>query len=83
MSIGLLAPFQVLTVVDSNEAMQAASQHGGEAHADSSLFSQAFSFIGNMNKEDDNIDEDKVQQEHKQAYENGNAGNMPASAIGR
>ena len=72
-----------LTSVNPNEAMAAANQHAGNADKDSSLFSQAFSFISNMNKDDDNIDEDKVQQEHKQAYEKGNAGSMSASAMGR
>ena len=35
-----------------------------------------------MNKDDADIDEDKVQQDHKQAYSQGNAGNMSANAIG-
>jgi hypothetical protein len=46
------------------------------------MFSQAFSFIGNMNKDDDDVDEDAVQQKHQQVYNQGNAGNMPASDIG-
>jgi len=63
--------------------MAAAQQHAGNADQDSSLFSQAFSFISNMNKDDGNIDENRVQQEHQQAYQQGNAGSMSASAMGR
>jgi len=68
--------------VNQNEALQAANAHAGNGNAEASLFSQAFNFIGNMNKDDNDIDEDRVQQEHKQAYDQGNAGNMSASSIG-
>jgi len=38
--------------------------------------------VGKKNQQDTDLDEDEVQQNHRQVYQNGNAGNMSADAIG-
>ena len=53
------------------------------ANENASLFSQAFSFVQGMNKDDKDIDEDDVQRKHQEAYGQGQAGQMSANAIGR
>ncbi|WWD21486.1 hypothetical protein CI109_105972 [Kwoniella shandongensis] len=68
--------------INSGAALQAANAHASNGDDNSSLFSQAFSFLGNMNKDDTDIDEDRVQQEHEQAYRQGNAGSLSAGALG-
>ena len=45
------------------------------------MFSKVFSSLQNMGA-DDNIDENKVQKDHEQAYGNANSGNMSANALG-
>ncbi|WWD00571.1 hypothetical protein V866_007506 [Kwoniella sp. B9012] len=68
--------------INENTAVHAANQYGSNGNENSSLFSTAMSFLGNMNKDDGDVDEDKVQQQHQQAYGQGNASGMSANAIG-
>lgn len=70
------------TLVNQNEALQAANQHAGNGNENASMFSQAFSFISNMNKDDDDVDEQDVQKKHEEVYNKGQGGNMSANAIG-
>jgi hypothetical protein len=69
--------------VDQDAAIQSANQYGGNGNENSSLFSSALSFLGNMNKDDTDVDEDDVQRKHDEAYNKGNASNMSSGAIGR
>lgn len=69
-------------IVDSNTAVSAANQHNSNGNENSSLFSSALSFIGNMNKNDTDIDEEKVQRDHQQAYGQGNTSGMTSSSLG-
>ncbi|OWZ32981.1 beta-flanking protein [Cryptococcus neoformans c45] len=68
--------------IDSNTAVSAANEHNSNGNENSSLFSSALSFIGNMNKNDTDIDEEKVQRDHQQAYGQGNTGGMTSSSLG-
>ncbi|WVQ98042.1 hypothetical protein IAU59_005164 [Kwoniella sp. CBS 9459] len=68
--------------INENTAVSAANAHASNGDDNSSLFSTAMSFLGGMNKDDNDVDEQRVQQEHQQAYGQGNAGNMSANAIG-
>ncbi|OCF32621.1 beta-flanking protein [Kwoniella heveanensis CBS 569] len=68
--------------INENTAVSAANAHAANGDDNSSLFSTAMSFLGGMNKDDNDVDEQKVQQEHQQAYGQGNAGSMSANAIG-
>ncbi|WVR04614.1 hypothetical protein IAU60_001625 [Kwoniella sp. DSM 27419] len=68
--------------IDTNAAVSAADQHASNGSQNSDLFSTAMGFLGNMNKDDTDVDEDRVQQQHQEAYGQGNAGNMSANAIG-
>lgn len=61
--------------------MAAANANAGDQ--DSSLFSSAFGFLSNMNKDDkDDVDDDEVLRKHDEAYNKGNAGGMSANSIG-
>ncbi|OWZ76204.1 beta-flanking protein [Cryptococcus neoformans Bt85] len=68
--------------IDSNTAVSAANEHNSNGNENSSLFSSALSFIGNMNKNDTDIDEEKVQRDHQQVYGQGNTGGMTSSSLG-
>ncbi|KAK8847394.1 hypothetical protein IAR55_005252 [Kwoniella newhampshirensis] len=68
--------------LSTGAALEAANAHASNGNENSSLFSQAFSYIGNMNKDDTDVDEDRVQQQHQEAYGQGNAGSMSAGAMG-
>ncbi|WRT64782.1 uncharacterized protein IL334_001716 [Kwoniella shivajii] len=68
--------------INENTAINAANEHAANGSENSSLFSTAMGFLGNMNKDDSDVDEDKVQQQHDEAYSQGNAGGMSANAIG-
>nr|XP_019047187.1 beta-flanking protein [Kwoniella bestiolae CBS 10118]OCF26117.1 beta-flanking protein [Kwoniella bestiolae CBS 10118] len=68
--------------INENTAVNAANQYASNGNENSSLFSTAMSFLGGMNKDDNDVDEDKVQRQHDQAYNQGNTGGMSANAIG-
>ncbi|OXG12866.1 beta-flanking protein [Cryptococcus neoformans Tu401-1] len=68
--------------IDSNTAVSAANEHNSNGNENSSLFSSALSFIGNLNKNDTDIDEEKVQRDHQQVYGQGNTGGMTSSSLG-
>ncbi|WVN89482.1 uncharacterized protein L203_104707 [Cryptococcus depauperatus CBS 7841] len=68
--------------INTDAAVHAANQHNSNGSENSSLFNQAMSFIGNMNKNDTHIDEDKVQRDHQQAYGSGNVAGMTSSSLG-
>ncbi|KIS01754.1 beta-flanking protein [Cryptococcus deuterogattii 2001/935-1] len=68
--------------IDCNTAVSAANEHNSNGNENSSLFNSALSFIGNMNKNDTNIDEEKVQRDHQQAYGQGNTSGMTSSSLG-
>ncbi|WVF69820.1 hypothetical protein IAT40_004599 [Kwoniella sp. CBS 6097] len=68
--------------INENTAVSAANAHANNGDDNSNLFSTAMSFLGGMNKDDNDVDEDRVQQEHQQAYGQGNASNMSANSIG-
>ncbi|KAH9968606.1 hypothetical protein BC827DRAFT_266726 [Russula dissimulans] len=66
--------------IDHDEAVRHAQTHGS---GDSSLFSSALSFVHqNPDQHGHPIDEEAVQQAHRQAYEEGNARGLPASSLG-
>ncbi|WWC86913.1 uncharacterized protein L201_001792 [Kwoniella dendrophila CBS 6074] len=68
--------------INENTALNAANEHASNGNENSSLFSTAMGFLGNMNKDDDDVDEEKVQRQHQEAYNQGNAGSMSANGIG-
>nr|KIR49512.1 beta-flanking protein [Cryptococcus bacillisporus CA1280] len=68
--------------IDCNTAVNAANEHNSNGNENSSLFNSALSFIGNMNKNDTDIDEGKVQKDHQQAYGQGNTSGMTSSSLG-
>ncbi|KAI9636396.1 uncharacterized protein MKK02DRAFT_45104 [Dioszegia hungarica] len=73
--------FGGLPNIDQGSAMAAANANAGDQ--DSSLFSSAFGFLSNMNKDDkDDVDDDEVLRKHDEAYNKGNAGGMSANSIG-
>ncbi|WVQ76084.1 hypothetical protein IAR50_005723 [Cryptococcus sp. DSM 104548] len=67
--------------ISHDDAVQAANQHNSNGSENSSLFSTALGYLNNMNQDDNDVDEDKVQQNHQQAY-NGSASGMTSSALG-
>ncbi|KIR56850.1 beta-flanking protein [Cryptococcus gattii Ru294] len=68
--------------IDCNTAVSAANDHNSNGNENSSLFNSALSFIGNMNKNDTDIDEEKVQKDHQQVYGQGNTSGMTSSSLG-
>lgn len=69
-------------LVDENGAIAAANAHAGNGDENASLFSNALSHVGGMNQNDANVDEEAVQQQHAQAYGQGQAGSMDAQGMG-
>ncbi|WVQ83314.1 hypothetical protein IAT38_005453 [Cryptococcus sp. DSM 104549] len=68
--------------INQNAAINAANSQNSNGDANSGLFGQAMSFLNSMNKDDTDVDEEKVQKDHQQAYGQGNAGSMSASSMG-
>ncbi|GAA5871411.1 hypothetical protein JCM1840_004437 [Sporobolomyces johnsonii] len=64
---------------DQDQAVQHASNSSGQ---DSGLFSQAMSFVSNQQNDPNDVDEDKLMEQHDQAYSQGNAGNMSSGSMG-
>ncbi|TFY53887.1 hypothetical protein EVG20_g9928 [Dentipellis fragilis] len=68
--------------LDQDEVVRNAQQHSSGS-GDSSLFSSAMGFLNqNKSEHDRPLDEEAVQQSHRQAYHEGSAGNMDASSMG-
>ncbi|ODN82260.1 hypothetical protein L202_02543 [Cryptococcus amylolentus CBS 6039] len=67
--------------ISSDDAVHAANQHNSNGSENSSLFSTALGYLNNMNQDDNDVDEDKVQKDHQQAY-NGNTSGMTSSSLG-
>ncbi|ODN85276.1 hypothetical protein L198_07600 [Cryptococcus wingfieldii CBS 7118] len=67
--------------ISNDDAVHAANQHNSNGSENSSLFSTALGYLNNMNQDDNDVDEDKVQQDHQQAY-NGNTSGMTSSSLG-
>lgn len=66
--------------INEEEAVRHASAQGS---GDSSLFSSAMSFVSeNKHQHTHPVNEEHVVNSHKEAYENGNAGSLPAHAMG-
>ncbi|KDQ63286.1 hypothetical protein JAAARDRAFT_120937 [Jaapia argillacea MUCL 33604] len=67
--------------IDHDEAVRTAQRHG--SGGDSSLFSNALGFVnGNQGQHQEPVDEQHVQNAHKQAYEDGDTSSMSASSLG-
>ncbi|KAA1467999.1 beta-flanking protein [Dentipellis sp. KUC8613] len=68
--------------LDQDEVVRNA-QHHSSGSGDSSLFSSAMGFLNqNKSEHDRPLDEEAVQQSHRQAYHEGSASNMDASSMG-
>ena len=67
--------------VNNNAALSEAQQHSGQ-HGDSDMFSSALGFISKFGKDDQDIDEHKVMQQHEKVYQQGQGSQMDASSIG-
>jgi len=76
---------QVNPDLDDEHVVNTAQSHGS---GNSELFSQGLSFVksqmgnGNISAQNHEIDEQGVQNAHTEAYQNGNAGSLPASSVG-
>ncbi|MBW0467788.1 hypothetical protein O181_007503 [Austropuccinia psidii MF-1] len=73
-------------IPDFQQAAHHASQHSGNA-ADSSLFSNAMSFLKSQTQnhghdEDDDLDEHQIAQAHDRAYNKNQAGSLDANSMG-
>ena len=71
-----------MVVVDGGAAIEAANAHAGNGNENASLFSTALAHVGGMNTNDTNVDEQAVQDQHQQAYGQGDASSLPANAMG-
>jgi len=69
--------------LDHDELVRTAQEHGPGHANDGSLYSSAHSYI-NQNKSQHQVpvDEEQVQNAHRQAYEEGSGSNLSASSLG-
>jgi hypothetical protein len=68
--------------IDHDEAVQQAQNYGPES-GDSSVFSSALKHLNkNQHEHNEPVDEEEVQESHRQAYSKGSAGSLSAGSMG-
>jgi hypothetical protein len=66
----------------NQDAAISEAQSASNNKEDASLFSSALGFLKGFSKDDNDVDEEKVVQQHQQVYDQGKASQMSASSIG-